>query len=169
MKSIHILTLISTAIVLSACGGDWGPEDDGDGFGDDLSVTEDVATFILHQNTVLESGVEHAKKLQFFPQQADYEDELINYTSDSAENVDFDQYQVVLIDMGMRSLSDSAVTISGAYEEEGIVTLEVRYTIPSDNCTDTGNSTDYNPYVFVRVETTLELVVSESGVQTDCN
>ena len=53
------------------------------------------------------------------------------------------------------------------YEEDEIVTLEVNYTTPGVNCRDNGVS--YNPYVFVRIETTFEVVITETASKTDCN
>lgn len=167
MKFVNVLTLGCVAITLSGCGGDWGPEKDGDGFGDDQAVVSDVAIQILHQSTALESGLEHTKQIRFFGQQVDYEDELINYTSDDAAIVDFDQNQVVLLDMGTRSIVGYQVELVAAYKEENIVTLDVSYTTPGNGCGD--SSTDYTPYLFARVETTAEIVVEESAIETNCN
>jgi hypothetical protein len=111
--------------------------------------------------------LEHSKQIRFFSGQIDYEDELINYSSDVPQEVDFSQYRIVLIDVGTRSVPGYTVTVGDAYEEDDIVTLAVNYTTPGVNCRDSGVS--YNPYVFVRIETTLDVVVTEMATKTDCN
>lgn len=167
MRCFKVIPFSIAFLFLSACGADWGPEDDGDGFGDNQSVVDDVATQVLHQDTILESGLEHSKQIRFFDAQIDYEDELINYSSDVPQEVDFSQYRIVLVDVGTRSVPGYTVTVGDTYEEDEIVTLEVNYTTPGDNCRDNGVS--YNPYVFVRIETTLDVVVTEMATKTDCN
>lgn len=167
MRCFKVIPFSIAFLFLSACGADWGPEDDGDGFGDNQSVVNDIATQVLHQDTTLESGLEHSKQIRFFSGQIDYEDELINYSSDVPQEVDFSQYRIVLIDVGTRSVPGYTVTVGDAYEEDDIVTLAVNYTTPGVNCRDSGVS--YNPYVFVRIETTLDVVVTEMATKTDCN
>lgn len=154
-------------VLLSSCGGDWGPEDDGDGFGGNQVVSENITTQILHKSSFLESGIEHTKKIRFLNQQADYEDELINYTSDDALIVNFDENQVVLFDMGTRTVDGYQLELVTATKSNGIVTLEVSYTTPGNGCNN--SSTDYTPYMFVRVETTSEIVIEESATQASCN
>jgi hypothetical protein len=167
MRCFKVIPFSIAFLFLSACGADWGPEDDGDGFGDNQSVVNDIATQVLHQDTTLESGLEHSKQIRFFSGQIDYEDELINYSSDVPQEVDFSQYRLVLIDGGTHSVPGYTVTVGDAYEEDDIVTLEVNYTTPGNNCSN--NDISYNPYVFVRIETTLDVVVTEMAAKTDCN
>lgn len=167
MRFFKIISFSIALLFLSACGADWGPEDDGDGFGDNQSVVDDVATQVLHQDEILESGLDHSKQIRFFDAQIDYEDELNNYSSDVPQEVDFSQYRIVLIDVGTHSVSGYTVTVGEAYEENDIVTLEINYTTPGNNCSN--NDISYNPYVFVRIETTLDVVVTEMATKTDCN
>ena len=92
-----VMTVLS--LVLASCGGDWGPEDDGDGFGDrDTPVRTDVARLALHQGTNNGTGATHERQVRFLPDQASYEDALLNYASDdsTAQDVDFDVFQLLL-------------------------------------------------------------------------
>jgi len=166
-----IAGLMSAALfsVLVGCGADLGPEDDGDGFGDlEEPVRNAVAVAILHQGTELGTGAEHDRLVRIFSDQVAYEDELIRYASDAnaAQDIDFDQYQLVLIDMGTQPTGGYAVAVTDSYVEESVVTLEVTYTLPENDCSVTTSQT--NPYLFVRVESVDNLTLSEEIAITEC-
>ena len=162
-----VMTVLS--LVLASCGGDWGPEDDGDGFGDrDTPVRTDVARLALHQGTNNGTGAAHERQVRFLSDQVSYEDALLNYAADdsTAQDVDFDEFQLLLIDMGTRSTGGYAIAVSDVYEEEGIVTAELRYTYPEADCSVTDAET--TPYLFLRLETQLPVVLSEEVSYTEC-
>ncbi|MEK9712936.1 MAG: protease complex subunit PrcB family protein [Thalassolituus sp.] len=155
------------ASLVAACGAEFGPEDDGDGFGSsyrDESV--DVSFATLHQSAYLESGLEHDRTFQVFTDQESYEDELINYTSDQAQTVDFKENQVVLFDMGSRSSTGFSISLMDVSEADDVVTLEINYVRPGGDCSVT--TTDTNPWVMFRIESTNEVVLQESFSDLDC-
>ena len=56
--------------------------------------------------------------------------------------------------------------MSNVYEEEGIVTAELRYTYPEEDCSVSEAET--TPYLFLRLETQLPVVLSEEVSYTEC-
>ena len=165
----QFLTVALFSAGLASCGGDWGPEDDGDGFGDrEEPVQTDVARLALHQGTNNGTGATHERQVRFLRDQVSYEDALLNYSSDdsTAQDVDFEDFQLLLIDMGTRSTGGYAIAVSNVYEQEGIVTAELRYTYPEEDCSVSEAET--TPYLFLRLETQLPVVLSEEVSYTEC-
>ena len=159
--------IILLASLLSGCGAEFGPEDDGDGFGSSLrDDAEDVSFATLHQSSYLESGLQHERQFRIFSDQESYEDELVNYTSDQAQTVDFDANQVVLFDMGVRGSTGYSVSLTDATEESDVVTLEIKYVRPAADCSVT--TVETNPWVVFRIESLNEIVVQETLSELDC-
>ncbi|MEC8908971.1 MAG: protease complex subunit PrcB family protein, partial [Pseudomonadota bacterium] len=79
---------------------------------------------------------------------------------------DFEEFQLLLIDMGTRSTGGYAIAVSDVYEEEDVVTVELRYTYPEADCSVIDAET--TPYLFLRLETQLPVVLSEEVAYTEC-
>jgi hypothetical protein len=155
------------ALTLSACGGDWGPEDDGDGFGDTGGNTRtDVDFEVIHQGSSNNSGDSHDRRVRFLTDQIAYEDELAKYSSTSARDIEFSDAQLLLVDMGTQPTGGYSVAVSDVYEESDVVNLIISYTHPESDCSVTQAETD--PYLFIRLDSSLDVILTEEIAYTAC-
>jgi len=164
---VRVVGLAAVAALLAGCGAEFGPEDDGDGFGSSYrDESESVSFATLHQSSYIDSGLQHERAFRIFSDQESYEDELVNYTSDQAQTVDFSTNQVVLFDMGTRDSTGYSISLTDATEESDVVTLEIKYVRPAADCSVT--TVETNPWVVFRIESLNEIVVQETLSELDC-
>jgi len=112
------------------------------------------------------SGTFTKKQSKVITGQSDYEDELLNYTSDTPQTADFSQGRVLLVDMGPRNTGGYDITVKSVDVTDEYITAHVQLSIPGDNCTVTQAFT--NPYQFVYIPTTKEVLISESYIRSNC-
>ncbi len=114
----------------------------------------------LKQGFYTNSGTYTKKQLKIITSQADYNEELANYTSDVPAEIDFDKGRVLLMDMGQRNTGGYSIGLDSIDVFEAHITANVNLSKPGQNCVVTQALT--NPYQFVYIPTEREVLVSES-------
>ena len=156
MASYH--SLITLALTTALIGGCIASDDD-----DDLNARH----YTLHTatDTVSSEGVKTTRVLD---NSWDYRSELSDYSNDSAASVDFNDYKVLLIDLGLRPSGGYAIRFDDVREEDDYVRVEYTLLTPSSdiNCHYTSGYT--NPFVFEAIEPRKEILVSESIGTNSC-
>lgn len=133
-------------------------------------AVEDEDSNIAVSYSVLHSGTDpvntdESKLIMVIKNQYDYVNQLAYYSTDDAVDVDFDDYQVVVIDLGERDSSAYSITINSTSESEYAVTLSYTLNVPGSDCS---SSTSTNPYAILSINTTKEIVIEESLSATSC-
>lgn len=120
----------------------------------------------LHQGLYTDSGVMTDKKAVVFTTEDRYSDVLAIYSSEAAVAVNFDTSRVLLVDMGGRSTGGYAISVTSVEEFDDHVTANIRLVKPGPDCVVTQAFT--NPYQFVLIQTSKEVLVSESIAVKRC-
>lgn len=133
-------------------------------------ATEDDDSNIDVDYDVISSGTDpvntdESKFSKVIYNQYDYESELSYYTTDDADDIDFDEYRVVVLDLGERDSDQYSITINSMTKSDYAVTLSYTLTVPGDDCEETSST---NPYAILSINTSLEVVVQESLDVASC-
>ena len=94
-------------------------------------------------------------------------DEALQRYNEASVTADFNNGQVLLIDMGQKNTGGYSIELESLIESEGYVTANIVFNNPGRNCAVTTALT--NPYIFVYVETNKEIRFSETTKSTDCS
>jgi hypothetical protein len=121
----------------------------------------------LHSGDHVESGMATSKQAQVFTNQADYEAALARYTSSSPANIDFSTSRVLLVAMGQRPTGGYGIRVSSVEPHARYVVANVILSVPGEDCAVTEVIT--NPYQFVQIQTTDDVLVQEQLVVDVCN
>ncbi|WP_428241340.1 protease complex subunit PrcB family protein [Gynuella sp.] len=153
MKAIIALALtLGVSIMVSSC----------DAEADTLKGNVEV----LHQGTYINSGVYTSKTLRVFEDQASYEAALLGYTDADAQLIDFTTHKVVLVDIGQKNTGGYGVNVADTESEDGYLTVTAVTSVPGKGCGVTDALT--NPYVFVSINTTQDILFSETLKVEEC-
>jgi hypothetical protein len=155
-KLLSLTAFLLTGIVLSGCVFDSNA----------ASTTPEADFYEIHHGLYTESGTYTNKQSQVFVDQAGYSSELATYTSATPELIDFTNARVLLVDMGQRNTGGYAIAVTSVDVFNDYVTANVVLTKPGTNCMVTQALT--NPYQFVVIPTTKEVLISESIVVNNC-
>jgi len=130
------------------------------------STPPEAAFYAIHQGSYTDSGAYTNKQSKVFVDQSAYRTELATYSSATPELIDFTSARVLLVDMGQRNSGGYAIAITSVDVFNDYVTANVVLTKPGTNCMVTQALT--NPYQFVVIPTTKEVLISESVVVSNC-
>ena len=155
MRLSYPLAAALTAVLLSGCGGS-----------DDSISSDSVDHYTLHTGTSTVSS-DGQKTLRVIDNDYDYAAVLDDYSTDAAATLDFSDYQVVLIDLGLRTSSGYAIRLDKAEEHDDYVRMRLTTLIPAAGCT-AYSSAYTNPYRFEAVETGKEILFSEDQEENSC-
>lgn len=112
------------------------------------------------------NDVNTIKQIKVLADQAGYEAELANYTSDAPATLDFSKGRVLLVDMGQRSSSGYAVGVTSTQDRGEYVEATVTSTVPGSGCVVAAAIT--NPYQFFYVASSKEILVVEEYKVENC-
>ncbi|AJQ93138.1 protease complex subunit PrcB family protein [Gynuella sunshinyii] len=121
---------------------------------------------VLHQGTYINSGVYTSKTLRVFEDQESYKAALLSYTNDDAQLIDFTTHKVVLVDIGQKNTGGYSVNVTDTESEEGYLKVTAVTSVPGKGCMVTSALT--NPYVFVSINTTQDILFTETLKIEDC-
>ncbi len=153
--SYPLVAAALTTVLLSGCGGS-----------DDSISSDNADHYTLHTGTSTVSS-DGQKTLRVMDNSYDYIAVLDDYSTDSAATLDFSDYQVVLIDLGLRTSSGYAIRLDKAEEHDDYVRIRFTTLIPAAGCT-AYSSAYTNPYIFEAVETGKEILFSEDQEENSC-
>lgn len=122
---------------------------------------------VLHSALQIDSGDYTNKGYTTLESQAAYRDTLARYSSQAPKSVDFSQNTVLLLDMGQRSSGGYAIRVNKVQEMDGYTQVQVTYVEPGKGCVT--NAALSNPYKFIRVPTTEDILVDERIKREACN
>lgn len=132
----------------------------------DDSSHSDVSHFTLHTGSdpVSSSGI---KSVRIITNDYDYPALLDDYSTDSTASVNFNDYQVVLIDLGLRPTDGYAIRFDSLEESDDSVLISYTMIIPEAGCSDGNVYT--NPYIFEAVDSRKEILLEESLEKDSCS
>jgi len=102
-----------------------------------------------------------------FHSQDDYDNALTTYTDEYSETLDFSEGRVLLVDMGLRNTGGYSINVTSVVEYDNYVLASVVLTEPGTNCIVSQAHT--NPFQFVWVPSTKELLINETLEITSCD
>ncbi|MCJ8313577.1 MAG: protease complex subunit PrcB family protein [Saccharospirillaceae bacterium] len=138
-----------------------------DDLNDDQVLEGDSVTYtVIHSANSKTNGELGSKTFKVLKSQAEYFDELANYSTDATKTIDFDHAQVILLDIGQRNSGGYSVEISDINEFDDYIKVEVNIQSPGNGCITTQALT--NPYKFIELQGTKEITINESLVSIDC-
>ena len=137
-------------------------------FGSSLSYSEQERR--VHYK-VLESGqfgphMDSGKQIIIINNENQFESEFNKYQIASIPNIDFERNVVVLINIGGKSSGGYKIDIEGIVDNNEKTTIKSNISSPSSSCNTASVMT--NPYIFVEVTTTKDIVVKERFVTNKC-
>src|SRR3990167_3513158 len=153
-KFLKLALLSSMPFLIQGCGSDAVAEDQ----------VNELSHSVINSGAFLASGASTSKGSRVFTSKEAYESELLNYSSELPDSIDFTKSRVVLVDMGERSTGGYGIEIEGITENDGYVLATVALSKPGDGCMVIQVIT--NPFQFVEVTTTKEILIQEKIVQS---
>jgi len=122
---------------------------------------------ILHEGIYNEYADVVTKVSTVIATQNEYESELLKKSSKEVKSVDFDEERLVLIDMGTHNTGGYSINIESLSETSDQVTVGIISSSPGDGCLVTQALT--NPYKFIKLNTTKNIIFSEKVKEVLCN
>ncbi len=129
-------------------------------------MPKELAFELLAGSLYADGGEFTSKGSKVLRNSHDYNNEFIKYSGRTPPEVDFSKNKVLLLDMGFRKSGGYFISVVAVKEFSDTVGVEVLLTKPAENCVVTNAFT--NPYQFVRIPTTKEILVSEEVVVKSC-
>lgn len=147
--------LITTSVLLFGC------------VATDQEAENRISHTTLHQgmNTV-NSGSE-IKTIRILNNADDYQEVLADYSAESSKDVNFSQYQIVLIDLGIRPNAGYGIRVDDVLEQSNHVVVEFTQLTPGQGCDYSKAQT--NPYRFEAIKSLKEIVIQESIAAAKCS
>lgn len=101
--------------------------------------------------------------------QVDFENKLLNFTSETPDQINFDDNQVLFLSMGLRTTGGYSIEVNDELIETStdFVKINVSYIEPGVNCLVTLALT--SPYLVLLVPTQKEILLNETIESTDCS
>jgi len=155
-KVLKVLFLLIFTLSLQACGSDAQAS----------SILASGDFISLHSSTYLSSGEYTNKRSEIFIDQLDYENELLNYSNDTALTIDFTENKVLLVDMGRRPSGGNSISVSKLENFDQYALVTVTLSVPGDNCGTASVLT--NPFEFIQIATQKEILIKEEIIFIDC-
>lgn len=115
---------------------------------------------VLHESYYNEYGELTSKGSVIIKSQELYDNELSKRSSEPTKTINFDIETILLIDMGRRPSGGYSVELESLIEESDHVIANVILSLPGDSCGVTHALT--NPYRFIKIKTSKEILVSET-------
>jgi len=121
----------------------------------------------LHQGLNPVSAGSEIKTIRIVSNADDYRELLAGYSAESAKTLDFNQYQIVLIDLGIRPSGGYGIRVDDVLEQNNHVVLEFTQLTPGSGCDYSEAQT--NPYRFEAIKSLKEIVIQESIATDKCS
>jgi hypothetical protein len=121
---------------------------------------------VLNSGQYTQTGITTKKQAKVITSQIDYATELANYTYTAPTLVDFTRGKVLLVDMGVRNTGGYSIGVTSVSARENSVRANVLLVKPGPGCIVTQAIT--NPYQFVYISSTKEILITESLQIKDC-
>ncbi|MCD8521054.1 MAG: protease complex subunit PrcB family protein [Saccharospirillaceae bacterium] len=133
----------------------------------DQEAENTVSHTTLHQGLNPVSADSDIKTIRIVSNADDYRELLADYSAESAKTLDFNQYQIVLIDLGNRPSGGYSIRIDGVLEQNNHIVLEFTQLTPGTDCNYSEAQT--NPYRFEAIKSLKEIVIQESIAADKCS
>lgn len=121
---------------------------------------------VIHESIFNELGVHTNKSAIVITDEFEYKKELLFRTSEEAQEIDFEKYTLLLLDMGTRFSGGFEIQIKYFVEKPDQMIASVTYLKPGDDCAVPAAIT--NPYKFIQIETKKEIIMKEQLVVYHC-
>ncbi len=121
----------------------------------------------LHQGLQTIGSGSEIKTIRILNNADDYRELLADYSAESSKDVDFNQYQIVLIDLGIRPNGGYGIRIDDVLEQANHVVVEFTQLTPGKGCNYDAAQT--NPYRFEAIKSLKEIVTQEAIAAATCS
>jgi len=137
--------------------------------GGDLFAVSTLDFKILVEESYISTGLNQSRRVDLFSNQESLNQSLSLFGVQPSDNstIDFDTAQVVLVSMGPRNTGGYSVDVVAVEEFDDYIKLLVEHTLPGENCLVTEALT--NPFIFVEISSTVELIVEEMLLIDECS
>ena len=161
-KLLKVILLFILVLSWQGCGSASQTQDRAQGG----SVLVPGAFVSLHSSTYISTGEYTNKRSEIFVDQLDYENELLNYSNETASTIDFTTNKVLLVDMGLRSSGGYSISVSKLEDFNQYALVTATLSVPGDNCGTASVLT--NPFEFIQIATKKEVLIKEEIIFIDC-
>lgn len=162
MKVLFVLPVVGVLTsALSGCSADSSADTT-----PTTSSQKALTRELTPESQFTENGLTTLKQAKIITSQADYDHELVTYTSGASTPLNFTSGKVLLVDMGERGSAGYFINVTTVDVSSTYVVANVTLTKPGSNCLVATVMT--NPYEFVYIPTTKEILISESVIVNDC-
>jgi hypothetical protein len=163
-KALGLATLLAALSCLQACGSSEAAEDP-------LPSAPSVLIHSGHDRSpaggsLLDLDMAEGSSHRVIESQAVYEQMLRLYSREIPATVDFAQTKVLLVDMGTRNSGGHAVEVTGVTDHTYHVVAHVLFKRAGKGCATADAMT--NPFQFVQISTTKEVLVQETLQVENC-
>ena len=157
-KYLIVSILLSTIAFSTGCASDADA---------DTNSATPVATTIVSGDYTI-TGIPDSRKIEVYEDQVTFNESLYTFIRPIAEEtIDFSLNQVVLFSLGGRSSGGYSIEVSGVEDMNDYVKVSVLYSFPGSDCVVTPSET--SPYLFIKIDTTKEIIFEESIENLVCN
>ena len=134
----------------------------------DNNKTQEL-TFTLLQSSQHSNKGSVGKMFKLIKSQSEYEDEIAKYTTQSVPDVDFENYSVVLVDIGTRENGSYNIEIPSVYKDadENTHVVVVSKEMADKECAATAVLTE--PYAFVQIPKTSHVYFDDTLKYYSCD
>lgn len=129
------------------------------------SQPDPIYTAVMHESTYNEYNDSTNKSSTVITSLEHYSRELLLRSSEPTQAVNFANESILLIDMGTRNSGGYSVSLESVSDAGDYIRANVVFTLPGD-CAVTTEIT--NPYQFIKIETSKEILVTESIELASC-
>lgn len=156
IKTLLFVVLSALTLSLHGCGSGADAE----------SPLPELEFSILHSDLFIENGSFTSKGSKVITSQSQYETELMIYSSETSNTLDFSEGSVLLVDMGTRNTGGYSIEVTNITLHSDNVVVTVVFSKAGANCFTTPANT--NPYQFVWVPSQSEILLTEKLAIVDC-
>ena len=157
MKKILMISgMLSVSLFIHGCGSDTRAQE---------QVAE-ISYSVIHSDYYTSNGELTNKGSRVFSHQEGYFNELVKYSNDESSAIDFSSSRVLLIDMGPRSTGGFSIEVGEIRDHDEYIKVEVTLLKPGNNCMVAQAIT--NPYQFLKLVTSKEVLINEELRTIDC-
>ena len=130
------------------------------------SGKDTLVSRVLHESSFNQYGDQTSKSTVIIRDIQSYENELAKRSDEYREPVNFETHTVLLVDMGRRNSGGYRIWVESVVAENNYVRAQVILSFPGENCVVAAAIT--NPYQFVEVSTTKDILLTEKIEIHDC-
>lgn len=121
---------------------------------------------VIHNGIFPIAPLSKNRNIQIISEQQEYEEILLQYSSDKSETVDFELYEVMLLTTNEHDNSGFSVEIGTLVDLGFALQLNIIYHYPDSTCVS--NPATNQPYLFLKFHKEVHLHILETPILNPC-